>query len=111
MPSSFGSGLLGSLSVCVLSGVQLFAIPRTVAHQAPPSMELSGPEYWSGLSFPSLRDLPDPGLKPVSLVSPALAGRFFTTKPPGKPIGQCSGMHKYTILSLNIPMKSTWGSV
>ena len=111
MPSSFGSGLLGSLSVCVLSGVQLFAIPQTVAHQAPPSMGFPRQEYWSGLSFPSLRDLPDPGLKPVSLVSPALAGRFFTTKPPGKPIGQCSGMHKYTILSLNIPMKSTWGSV
>jgi len=39
-------------------------------------------EYWSGLPFPTLRDHPDPGIKPES---PALAGRFFTTVPPGKP--------------------------
>jgi len=39
-------------------------------------------EYWSGLPFPSPRDLPDPGIEPVS---PSLAGRFFTTVPPGKP--------------------------
>ena len=36
-------------------------------------------EYWSGLPFPSPGDLPDPGVEPTSLVSPALAGRFFTT--------------------------------
>ena len=41
-------------------------------------------EYWSGLPFPSPGDLPNPGIKPVSLVSPALAGGFFTTWPPGK---------------------------
>ncbi|CAN0560858.1 unnamed protein product, partial [Rangifer tarandus platyrhynchus] len=52
------------LSVYVLSGVQPFAIPRTVAHQAPLSMGFPRQEYWSGLSFPSPRDLPDPGLKP-----------------------------------------------
>ena len=40
-------------------------------------------EYWSGLSFPTLGDLPDPGIKPMFLVSPALAGGFFTTEPPG----------------------------
>jgi len=39
--------------------------------------------YWSGLPFPSPGDLPDPKLKPVS---PALAGGFFTSEPPGKPI-------------------------
>ena len=39
-------------------------------------------EYWSGLPFPSPGDLPDPGIEPMS---PALAGRFFTTEPPGKP--------------------------
>ena len=39
-------------------------------------------EYWSGLPFPSQGDLPDPG---IELASPALAGRFFTTEPPGKP--------------------------
>ena len=52
--------------------------PQTVAHQGPLSMEFSRQEYWSGLPFPS-GDLPDPGTKPKSLVSLALAGRFFTT--------------------------------
>ena len=45
-------------------------------------MGFSRQEYWSGLPFPSPGDLPDPGIKPVS---PALAGGFFTTVPPGKP--------------------------
>ena len=40
---------------------------------------ISQQEYWSGLPFPSPGDLPDPGIKPASPVSPALAGRFFTT--------------------------------
>ena len=40
-------------------------------------------KYWSGLPFPSPGDLPDPGIKPTSPVSPALAGRFFTTEPTG----------------------------
>jgi len=47
-------------------------------------MGFSSQEYWSGLLFPSPGDLPDPGMKPVSLVSPLLAGGFFTTEPPGK---------------------------
>ena len=41
-------------------------------------------EYWSGLPFPSPVDLSNPGIEPTSLASPALAGRFFTTVPPGK---------------------------
>ena len=41
-------------------------------------------EYWSGLPFPSPGDLPDPGIEPASPVSPALAGGFFTTEPPGE---------------------------
>jgi len=45
-----------------------------------------GSKYWSGLPFPSLGDLPDPGIEDVSLVSPALSGGFFTTVPPGKSI-------------------------
>ena len=61
-----------------LSRVWLFATPWTVAHQAPLSMGFSRHEYWSGLPFPS-GDLPDPGIKPVSPASPALAGGFFTT--------------------------------
>ena len=53
--------------VCVLSRVQLFATPWTVAHQAPPSMGFPRHEYLSELSFPSLEDLPCPGIKPGSL--------------------------------------------
>ena len=53
--------------------------PWTVACQPPLSMAFSRQECWSGLSFPSPEDLPDPGIKPVSLMSPALAGRFLTT--------------------------------
>ena len=65
----------------VLSHVQLFATPWTIAHQSPLSVELSRQEYWSGLPFPIPGDLPDPRIKFKSLVSPPLAGRFFTTTP------------------------------
>ena len=61
------------------------AISWTVAHQAPLSMGLSWQEYWSGLPVPPPRDLPDPGIKPVSPVSLALASRFFTIEPLEKP--------------------------
>ena len=60
--------------------------PWTVSHQAPLSMGFSRQEYWSGLPFPSPGDLPNPGIELASLVSPALAGRFFSTESPGKPI-------------------------
>ena len=50
----------------------LFATPRTVACQAPLSMGFSRQEYWSGLPCPPPGDLPDPGIEPMSLVSPAL---------------------------------------
>ena len=60
-----------------------FATPWTVFHQAPLFMEFSRQEYWSGLPFPSPGDLPNPGFKSRS---PVLAGRFFTTAPPRKPI-------------------------
>ena len=50
-----------------------------VAHQAPLSMEFSKQEYWSGLPFPSPRDLPDTGIEPMPFMFPALAGGFFTT--------------------------------
>ena len=48
-------------------------------------MGFSRQEYWSGLPRPSPGDLPDPGIKPVSIMSPTLAGRLFTLAPPGKP--------------------------
>ena len=63
--------------MCMLNCVQLFAILWIVACQAPLSMGLSRQEYWSGLPFPSPGDLPDPRIKPISLATPALAGRFF----------------------------------
>ena len=47
-------------------------------------MGFSSQEYWSGVPFPPPGDLPDPGIEPVALASPALAGGFFTTAPPGK---------------------------
>ena len=51
----------------------------TVAHQAPLPMEFSRQEYWSGLPIPPPGDLPNPGIEPLSLMSPALADRLFTT--------------------------------
>ena len=63
----------------MLSRVRLFATPWIVAHQAPLSMEFSRQEYWSGLPFPAPGDIPDPGIEPTFLVSPELAGEFFTT--------------------------------
>ena len=63
----------------LLSSVRLFATSWTIVHQAPLSMEFSRQEYWSGLPFPSPGGLSDPGP-----ASPALAGGFFTTEPPGK---------------------------
>ena len=64
---------------------QLCLTPWTVACWAPLSMGFPGEESWRGLPFPSPGDLPDPGPEAVSLVFPAVAGRFFTTTPPGKP--------------------------
>ena len=59
----------------LLSHVQLFATPQTVACQAPLSMGFSRQEYWSGLPFPTPKDLPEPGIENVTFVSPALASR------------------------------------
>ena len=59
--------------------------PMDCSPQAPLSMGFSRQEDWNRLTFPSPGDLPDPGIEPTSLVSPALAGGFFTTEPAGKP--------------------------
>ena len=66
-----------------LSHVRLFVTPWTVAPQAPLSMGFSRQEYWSGLSFPSPGDLPNPGMEPES---PALQADALSSEPPGKPI-------------------------
>ena len=73
------SSLLLLLLLSRFSHVQLFAILWTVAHQAPLSRGFSRQEYWSGLPCPPPGNLPNPGIEPTSLTSPALAGRFFTT--------------------------------
>ena len=73
---------------CMLScsnHVQLFAIPWTVAHQAPLSIGFSRQEYWSGLRCPPPGDLPDPGIKATSLMPPAWQGGSLPLVPPGKP--------------------------
>ena len=68
--------------LCVLSRfsyVRLFETPWTVTTRLLCPWGFSRQEYWSGLPFPSPGDLPEPEIKPLSLKSPALAGRFFTT--------------------------------
>ena len=61
------------------SHAQLFATSWAVVHHGILSMGFSRQKYWYGLPFPSPRDLRSPGLEPESLMSPALAGQFFTT--------------------------------
>ena len=73
-----------TMCVCVcslscFSHVQLGGTLWTVALQNPLSMGFSMKEYWSELPCSSREDLPDPGIEPTSLTSPAWAGRFFTT--------------------------------
>ena len=58
--------------------------PWTIAHQAPLPTGFPSQGYRSGLPFSSPGDLPSPGIKPES---PELTSRFFTTEPPGKPMG------------------------
>ena len=73
-----------------LSHIWLFVTPWTAANQAPLSMGFSRQEHWSGLPFPPPEDLPHSGMEPAS---PALASKFFTSKPPRKPI---TSMQKQT---------------
>ena len=81
--SSTGCSFVFLFSWSVVSNS--FVTPWTVANQLPRFMKFPRQEYWSGLSFPPPGDLPNPEIEPTSLASPALAGRFFTTAPPGKP--------------------------
>ena len=67
------------MCVQLLSRVQLFMTPMTVAQQASLSMGFPRQEQWTGLPSPPLGDLPNPGIKPTSLTSPVLAGGFFIT--------------------------------
>ena len=72
--STFSRLVSITLGALVPSGVQLFSTPWTAAHQAPLSMGFSRQEYWSGLSFHSPGDLPDPGIESRS---PSLQADFF----------------------------------
>ena len=76
-----------SMHVCslVAQSCPTLVTPWTVALQGPLSMQFSRQEYWNELPFPPPEDLPDPAFKPKCPASPALAGGFFTTEPPGKP--------------------------
>ena len=67
------------------SHVQLFVTPWTIAHQAPLSMGFSRQEYWSGSPFPPPGGLPNPGIEPASLMSPALQTGSLPLAPPWKP--------------------------
>ena len=112
-----------NMTVCSVAQIRpTLCDPWTVAHQAPLSMGFSRQEYWSGLPFPSAKDLPDLGIKPASLESPALAGRFFITAP-GKQIRQRNTLFnketkkiyyldtllsKQTAPNLRLPNKGWW---
>ena len=101
------SSLLSTtLGVCVLSHLRLFETPWTVAHQASLSIEFSRQKYWSGVLFPLPGDLFDPGIKPTSLASPALADRFFTSEPPGNPT-ILWGEHHHPCLADEV-LKTSW---
>ena len=91
------------------SRVQVLAIPWMVSHQAPLSVGFPRQEYWSGLPRPSPGDLPDPGIESMCLVSPALAGRFFTLVPPGKPLSMFY-VYLYIKWSLKGKMKILLGN-
>ena len=85
------------------SHAQLCATPWTVAIQAPLSMGFSRQEYWSVFPCPTPGDLPDPGIKLAALMSPALAGGFFTTEPSGK---QSDSIFSFGLFKM--PLYSFW---
>ena len=77
--------LVAMLNACMFSHSVVsdsILISWAVSLSAPLSLGFPRQEYWSELPFPPPGDLPDPGIKPLSPVSPALAGRLFTTEPP-----------------------------
>ena len=82
---ALGKNKMGTrIRTCMLHSVLLFANPWTVARQAPLSMGFFRQKYWNGLPFPSTGDLPDPGIKPKSPVSPVLQADSLHTEPLGR---------------------------
>ena len=94
-------GVVKSCLYCFLIPIRLFVTPWTAACQAPLSLGFPRQEYWSELPFSSPRDLPNPGIEPRS---PSLAGRFFTTDQPGKPLNSHLSIYLFYLLE----MSSTW---
>ena len=79
------STLAHYICVCVLNSIQFFVTPQTADLQASLSLGFPRQEYWSGLPFPSLEDLPDPGIEPKS---PALRADSLLSESPMKPSWQ-----------------------
>ena len=79
-----------------LSCVRLCSLPGSSVHG------ISRQEYWRQLPFPPLGVLPNPSIEPASPVSPALAGRFFTTEPPGMVGSQNASINEQHILSYSL---------
>ena len=104
--SQGNTSLFSGVGLVLFSHVWFFVTPWTVAPQAPPSMDFSRQEYWSGLPFPSPGYLPDPGIEPVS---PALAGEFFTTKPPGQS-GMGLRVCEIRVFFLQLCLRQIWKS-
>ena len=86
----------GEQSTCMhAKSLQSCLTPWTTARYAPLSMGFSRPKNWSGLPCPPPENLPDPGIEPASLKSPALAGRFFTTSITWEAPGNTVSLHKF----------------
>ena len=84
------------IAVCMLSHVQLFVTPWSVTHQGFFRHGISQARMLAWVPFPSPGNLPDPGIEPAS---PAMAGRFFPTEPPGKPSSNsCDGLSLFSLL-------------
>ena len=87
-----------------LSRVPLLATPWTAAYQAPLSMGFSRQEYWSGLPFPPPGDLPNPGIKPIPPVSPALQADSLQRRHLGSPSTWLLLLSRFSRVQLYNPM-------
>ena len=92
------------------SPVRLFATLWTVAHQAAVSMGFSRQEYWSGLPCPPAGDLPNLGIEPMSLMSPALTGGFFPTSTTWEAHTMCHSSLIQARLHKQLLSSSNWNS-
>ena len=97
------------MCVCVCAQLSDSVTPWTVVHHVPLSLGFSRQECWSGLPFFPPGALPNPGIKPMS---PALASRFFTTEPPGKPVIYIFQLKKDLpggpVIGISLPVKESW---